>query len=142
MKLHSLNQYHEDILKKYISFVQKTVYQATEGHTVKKFLDFNEVLENIIDFTNAFNKIVKSSNRRTEWAYLTPNLILYACVGFISGLRNKENNELMSRLSEDLFENTIDLIGETTDILEDMKIKEDMQKQILTNLNQINEHNN
>ena len=48
----------------------------------------------------------------------------------------------MSRLSEDLFENTIDLIGETTDILEDMKIKEDMQKQILTNLNQINEHNN
>jgi len=142
MKLHSLNKYHEDILKKYISFVQKTIYQATEGYTAKKFLDFNEVLENIIDFTNSFNKIVKSSNRRTEWAYLTPNLILYACVGFISGLRNRENNELMSRLSEDLFENTIDLIGETTDILEDMKIKEDMQKQILTNLNQINEHNN
>ena len=142
MKLHSLNKYHEDILKKYISFVQKTVYASTEDYTAQKFLDFNEVLENIIDFTNAFNKLVKTGDRRTEWAYMTPNLILYSCIGFLSGIRNKENGQLIDKLSEELFEVTIDVIGETTDILEDINIKEEMQKKILTNLKKINEHNN
>ena len=142
MKLNSLNQNHEDILKKYISFVQKTVYKATEDYDAKKFLDFNEVLENIVDYTNAFNKIVKTSSRRTEWAYMTPNLILYSCIGFISGLRSKQNNDFMDALFENLFERTVDFIGETTDILEDINIKENIQKEILTNLNKINEHNN
>jgi len=73
---------------------------------------------------------------------MTPNLILYSCIGFLSGIRNKENGELMDRLSEELFEITIDVIGETTDILEDINIKEEMQKKILTNLKKINEHNN
>ena len=142
MELNSLNKNHEDILKKYISFVQKTVYQATEDFEAKKFLDFNEVLENIIDYTNAYSKFVKTPQRRTELAYMTPNLILYSCVGFMSGIRNKKNSDLLDELSEDLFETTVDFIGETTDILEDIRIKEKVQKKILTNINKINEHNN
>ena len=142
MKLNSLNKNHEDILKKYISFVQQTVYEATEDFDAKKFLDFNEVLENIIDYTNAFNKIVETSNRRTEWAYMTPNLILYACIGFLSALRNGENNEFIDGLSEDLFEKTVDFVGETTDILDDINTKENIQEKILTTIKNINEHNN
>ena len=142
MELNSLNKNHEDILQKYISFVQKTVYKATEGFEAKKFLDFNKVLENIIDYTNAYGKFIKTPNIRTELAYMTPNLILYSCVGFISGIRNEENNDLLDELSEELFETTVDVIGETTDILEDIIAKEDIQKKILTNINKINEHNN
>lgn len=142
MEINSLNQYHEDIMKKYISFVQKTVYLATEGFEARKFLDFNEILENIIIYSNAFNKIVKSSNKRAEWAYMTPNLILYSCIGFLSGIRNGKNNKLIDELSEDLFEKAVDVMGETTDILEDINIQENIQKKILTNINKINEHNN
>jgi len=142
MELNSLNKNHEDILQKYISFVQKTVYQATEEFEAKKFLDFNKVLENIIDYTNAYGKFIETPNRRTELAYMTPNLILYSCVGFISGIRNEENNDLLDELSEELFETTVDFIGETTDILEDIRAKENIQKKILTNINKINEHNN
>ena len=132
MKISSLNKQHEDILLEYVKFVQGTVYRATEDQQSRKFLDFNEVLENIIDYTNAFNKLVKTPNRMMEWAYMTPNLILYACMGFLTGIKNTENAEDVDFLCEELFEKTVDFIGHTTDILEDIKVKEDFQKKTLT----------
>ena len=45
--------------------------------------------------------------------------------------------KLIDELSEDLFETTVDFVGETTDILEDIKTKEEIQKKILTNKNKI-----
>ena len=142
MELSSLNRKHEEILHKYVIFIQGTVFTATEEYHSSKFSDFNEILNNIIKYTNAFNKIVKSSNRRSEWAYMTPNLMLYATMGFLSGIKDKSNKDIIDELSEELFEMTVDFIGETTDILEDIQEKELMQKKILTNLNKKNEHNN
>ena len=133
MKLNSLNNKHEEMLQKYLLFVQGTVYSATEDYDVKKFSDFNEIIENIIDYTNAFSKIIKtSSRRRSEWAYMTPNLILYSCMGFLAGLKDNKCEELIDVLSKDLFDKTVDFVGETSDILQDIKIKEDMQKELLT----------
>jgi len=142
MDVSSLNQKHEEMLHKYVKFVQGTAYTATEGYESSKFLDFNEVIANIITYTNSFNNMLSSSNRRTEWAYMTPNLMLYATIGFLNGVKNDENSDLIDELSEDLFETTVDFVGETTDILEDIKIKEEMQKKILTNHKTQNEHNN
>ena len=140
MKISSLNQEHEIILHKYVKFVQGVVYHTTEHSQEKKFSDFNEIIENIIDYTNAYDKYVKSNSKLMEVAYMTPNLMLYACMGFLSGVKNKKNTNTIEILSEELFERTVDFIGETTDILQDIKIKEDFQKKILTN--QTNEHNN
>jgi len=142
MKLSSLNQQHEEMLTQYIKFVQGTVYSATEDCDSSKFLNFNEIIENIIDYTNAFNKIVKTTHSRAEWAYMTPNLILYACMGFLAGVKNNENQEVVDSLSQDLFDKTVDLVGETSDILQDIKTKEDIQKKILTIQKEKNEHNN
>jgi hypothetical protein len=142
MDISSLNQKHEEIIHKYLKFVQGTVYTATEGYGSDKFLDFNEILENILKYTNAFNKLIKTPSRRAEWAYMTPNLMLYATIGFLSGVKNDENSELIDELSEDLFDTTVDFVGETTDILEDIQHKEDIQKKILTNHKAQNEHNN
>ena len=86
--------------------------------------------------------MLSSSNRRTEWAYMTPNLMLYATIGFLSGVRNDKNTELIDELSEDLFETTVDFVGETTDILDDIQQKEEIQRKILTNQKTQNEHNN
>ena len=142
MDVSSLNSKHEEMLHKYVKFVQGTVYSATEGYDSSKFLDFNEVISNIITYTNSFENMLGSTNRRTEWAYMTPNLMLYATIGFLSGVKNDENSELIDELSEDLFDTTVDFVGETTDILEDIKIKEEMQKKILTINKTQNEHNN
>tara|TARA_R110000751_G_scaffold230688_1_gene332076 strand:- start:563 stop:991 length:429 start_codon:yes stop_codon:yes gene_type:complete len=142
MKLSSLNKQHEEMLKQYLTFVQGTVYSATENYNSSKFLDFNEIMENIIDYTNAFNQIVKTSHRRAEWAYMTPNLMLYACMGFLAGVKDNENEEEIDSLSQDLFDKTVDFVGETSDILHDIKTKEDMQREILTRQKEKNEHNN
>ena len=142
MDVSSLNQRHEEMLHKYVKFVQGTVYTATEGYSSDKFLDFNEILENILKYTNAFNKLIKTPSRRAEWAYMTPNLMLYATIGFLSGVRNDKNTELIDELSEDLFETTVDFVGETTDILDDIQQKEEIQRKILTNQKTQNEHNN
>ena len=142
MDVSSLNQKHEEMLHKYVKFVQGTAYTATEGYDSSKFLDFNEIIANIITYTNSFNNMLSSSNRRTEWAYMTPNLMLYATIGFLSGVRNDKNTELIDELSEDLFETTVDFVGETTDILDDIQQKEEIQRKILTNQKTQNEHNN
>ena len=36
---------------------------ATEDSEIHKFLDFNQILENIVEYTNSFNRIAKSVNR-------------------------------------------------------------------------------
>ena len=142
MKLSSLNEQHEEMLKQYLTFVQRTAYSATEDYDAHKFLDFSEIIENIIDYTNAFNKIVKTSHRRAEWAYMTPNLMLYACTGFLVGVKNNKNKEVIDALSQDIFDKTVDFVGETSDILQEIQAKENMQKKILTIQKEQNEHNN
>ena len=142
MELSSLNKKHEEILHKYVNFVQGTVFTATEEYSSGKFSDFNEILNNIVNYTNAFNKIVKSSNRRSEWAYMTPNLMMYATMGFLSGIKTKSNKGIIDELSDELFEITVEFIGETTDILEDINTKELVQEKILTTIKNKNEHNN
>ena len=141
MELASLNKKHEEILQKYVNFVKSTVFEATDDYTVQKFIDFNEIIKNIINYTNSFNRIVKTSNRRNEWAYMTPNLLLYATMGFLAGIKNDTNESDIDDLSEELFETTVDFIGETTDILQDIQTKEILQKELLT-MNKKNEHNN
>tara|TARA_R110000751_G_scaffold29008_1_gene75162 strand:+ start:208 stop:633 length:426 start_codon:yes stop_codon:yes gene_type:complete len=141
MELASLNKKHEEILQKYVSFVKSTVFEATDDYSVEKFMDFNEIIKNIINYTNSFNRIVKTSNRRNEWAYMTPNLMLYATTGFLAGIKNDTNESEINELSEGLFETTVDFIGETTDILQDIQTKEVLQKELLT-INKKNEHNN
>ena len=132
MELSSLNSKHEKILHNYVTFIRATVFEATDDYKCEKFIDFNEILENIINYTNSFNQIVKTSNRRSEWAYMTPNLMLYATMGFLAGIKTKVNDEIIEELSEKIFETTVDFIGETTDILQDIKTKEIIQQEILT----------
>ncbi len=134
MEVSSLNKKHEEILHKYMKFVQGTVYSATEEYNSSKFLDFNDIIANIINYTNSFNNTLTSSSRRAEWAYMTPNLLLYSTIGFLAGVKSDKNSELIDELSEDLFETTVDFVGETTDILESIKMKEDIQKRILTEI--------
>ena len=136
----SLNKKHEQMLQKYVNFVKGSVFEATDDYKTNKFVDFNEILNNIIGYTNSFNRIVETTNRRNEWAYMTPNLMLYATMGFLAGIKKKSNENMIEKLSEGVFEKTVEFIGETTDILQDITTKELIQKKILT-FNKKNEHN-
>lgn len=142
MKLSSLNTKHAELLDKYVKYLQGVAYEATEFSAPNKFEEFNEILHNIVNYTNAFQKIVKDSKRVSEWVYMPPNLMLYACMGFLSGIKNKTNKELINELSEDLFERTVDFVGETADILDSIKIKRKAKEKIKTIQEERNEYNN
>ena len=141
MKLSSLNIKHAKLLDKYIKYLQGIAYEATEFSSHKKFEEFNEILYNIANYTNAFKKIVKNSNRVGEWVYMPPNLMLYASMGFLTGIKNKTNKKLIDELSEDLFEKTVDFVGETADILDDIKEKDEIEEKIKIIKKERNEDN-
>jgi len=141
MKMYSLNRKHAKILDKYVKFIQGIIYEATEDCEAQKFEDFNEILINIVNYVNAFKTVVKNSSRVNEWAYMTPNLMLYACMGFLSGIRNKKNKKGIDELSEVLFERTVDFVGETSDILYEMEEKSEIKRRIKQIKKERNEHN-
>ena len=68
--------------------------------------------------------------------------MLYSTIGFLAGIKDKNNKDMIDDLSKELFNMTIEFIGETTDILEDIQIKEKIQKGILNLKTKQDEHNN
>jgi len=124
-----------------VKYLQGVAYEATELSAPNKFEEFNEILHNIINYTNAFQKIVKDSKRISEWVYMPPNLMLYACMGFLSGIKNKKNKILIDELSENLFEKTVDFVGETADILDSIKTKRMAEEKIKIIQKERNEYN-
>lgn len=141
MIMTSLNKKHAHLIEKYIKFVQGIVYEATEDCEPDKFEEFNEILVNIVNYTNAFHKMVKTADRMSEWAYMIPNLMLYAAMGFLSGIKNKTNTKEIDSLCENLFEGTVDFVGETSDILSDIKTKDEIRQKIKKIQKERNEHN-
>jgi hypothetical protein len=130
MKMASVNNEHAELLNDYVTYIQGIVYEATEDSPAKKFEEFNEILANIINYTNAFQKIVKSSKDDREWVYMQPNLMLYASMGFLSGIKNRVNRKLINSLTERLFDKTVDFVGETTDILDEISRRKERAKNI------------
>jgi len=141
MKMYSLNKKHAKLLEKYMKFIQGVIYEATEDYNSDKFCDYNEILANIVNYVNAFKKMVKTSDRLNEWAYMIPNLIMYSSMGFLTGIKNKRNCEHIEKLSELLFEKTLDFVGETSDILTDIKTRDEIQKRLLKIKRKTNELN-
>jgi hypothetical protein len=137
----SVNKKHSQLLDKYVKYIQGVVYEATEFSAVKKFEEFNEILHNIINYTNTFQKIVKNSDKMSEWVYMQPNLMLYTSMGFLSGIKNKKNKNLIDSLTEDLFEKTVDFIGETVNILDAVNEKKEVEKKIKLIQKERNEYN-
>jgi len=141
MKMYSLNKKHARLIEKYMKFVQGVIYESTEDYTCEKYSDYNEILINIINYVNAFKKMVKTDNRLNEWAYMIPNLIMYSSMGFMTGIKNKKNSDQIDKLSELLFEKTLDFVGETSDILTDIRTRDEIQKRLIKIKRKTNELN-
>ena len=130
MDLKGVNSRHSKLLIKYVNFIQGLVYEATELSGTEKFSSFNEVLYNSINYSNTFKEIMKNPKTEREWIYLTPNLMLYSCLGFFAGLKNKHNKHLIESLSEELLAKTVEFLGCTSEILEDIDKEKEVKERI------------
>tara|TARA_R110002110_G_scaffold260787_2_gene476595 strand:- start:1390 stop:1818 length:429 start_codon:yes stop_codon:yes gene_type:complete len=130
MKLQSVNEQHETLIKGYVNFIKGVAYEATENCEYGKFDDYNDILNNIIKYTNEFQKIIESNNQTKEWVFMSPNLMLYSCMGFLSGIRNNKNEEQINVLSEMLFDRTIDVVQKTSSIIDKLDYEKSKQEKI------------
>tara|TARA_R100000734_G_C3315692_1_gene107770 strand:+ start:705 stop:1109 length:405 start_codon:yes stop_codon:yes gene_type:complete len=123
-EIYAVNQKHKALLEKYIVYVKKVAYFATEDSKLGKFREYNDILNTIISYSNNFYEGVRDNkDLKAEFAYIIPNFVLYMTIGFMTGLKNKSNEYDLIMLIDRLTRKTELLTGEITDILnEDLKI--------------------
>ena len=73
---------------------------------------------------------------------MSPNLMLYSCMGFLTGIKNRHNYEMIDSLSEILFEKTIDVVEKTSTIIESMEYAQLKKEKIELIKIKRNEHSN
>ena len=123
-EIYAVNQKHKALLEKYIVYVKKVAYFATEDSKLGKFREYNDILNTIIAYSNNFYEGVRDNkDLKAEFAYIIPNFVLYMTIGFMTGLKNKSNEYDLVMLIDRITRKTELLTGEITDILnEDLKI--------------------
>tara|TARA_R110000744_G_C18950989_1_gene515661 strand:- start:112 stop:516 length:405 start_codon:yes stop_codon:yes gene_type:complete len=115
-----LNQQHREIIENYILYVKKLVYFATEDAGDKKFKDFLTVLDTVFLYSNNFHDSIKERTRMNEeFIFLIPNMTFYLSVGFLTGLKHKQNNEEMQEFIDRMAKKSENITGELADLLID-----------------------
>jgi hypothetical protein len=116
----AVNNKHKMLLEKYIVYVKKIAYFATEDSANGKFKQYHDILETIIAYSNNFYETTANKKQnKVEFAYIIPNFVLYMTIGFMTGLKNKHNEYDLIMLIDRLTRKTENLTGEITDILHD-----------------------
>jgi len=121
MKVDGLNKKHAKYLGNYIKQVQKLIYSATENAPEGKFNEVNDLLANVVRFSNKFREHANKESEINEWCYMIPNLMLYSTVGFLIGIKNKENRDIINEVVEDMFDKTVKMTTMTTTILDELE---------------------
>ena len=121
MKIDALNKKHARYLNSYIKCVQGIMYSSTEEAAEGKFNEINDLLTNVVRFSNKFKENARNKEELSEWCYMIPNLMLYSSVGFLIGIKTKKNKEDINNSIEALFEKTLSMTSKTSEILDTMQ---------------------
>lgn len=124
----NINAKHEDLVTKYLIYIQKQVYIATENADNGKYQDFQELLEDILMYHDDFVGVGLDVENVEEWMFTIPNLTMFTTLGFFAGLRNKENDNLIERCVRNAYSSTMDVVGNLSDLMKDEKEIKSMQK--------------
>jgi len=87
-------------------------------------------------------EIIEHNNKTKEWVFMSPNLMLYSCMGFLTGIKNKYNDDKIDYLSEILFEKTIEVVERTSAIIENLEYEQSKKEKIELIKIKRNEHSN
>ena len=145
MKIDAINQKHAGYLERYVKNIQGIMFDATERARIGKFSEINDLLSNVIRYSNTFKQYrqmylntgfkeyTKNPNEVNEWCYMIPNLMMYASTGFLIGIRNNNNTEDINIAIDRLFEKTVDMTSRTNKMLDELEELGKLEK-LLTNV--------
>lgn len=133
MKIDAINKKHAGVLKNYIKDIQCIMFEATENANVGKFSEINDLLSNVVRYSNKFKEYTKNPKEINEWCYMIPNLMMYASTGFLIGIRSDENTEDVNEAIDKLFETTVTITATTNKMLDELEAIGELEK-MLTNI--------
>ena len=129
----TLNGQHKVLISKQMKFLQARIFMITErDNTIGKFLDFQDIIDTKIKYSNDFEKHAKNDRGEDEWMYMIPTLSLYASLGFIAGIKNDQMETVIDfdEESRNLVESTLDLIGRLSDVLQEHREREGINNEM------------
>ena len=130
-----LNDQHEEIVADHIKKIKKLMYYATEEVGSGKYQDFLIIVNSIFLYSNNFHNTMVDKGSTddgvvAEFIFLIPNMIFYTAIGFLTALKDGENDTEMKHALERIgicCENTT---SELADILIDESEKKEIYKDI------------
>ena len=129
----SLNGTHRRLVSQHLKFLQARLYRITEhDKTVGKFLDYQDILDTIVQYSNDFEDYTKDDRSTEERLYMIPTLSLYASLGFLAGIKNDRMERLVDFEAEmeRFVSSTLNLVGNLSDVLQDIKIKQNIEEEL------------
>jgi|TARA_R100001443_G_scaffold100424_1_gene107836 hypothetical protein len=132
-RIKGINSKHRILVREHLKFLQSRLYDLTEyDKTNGKFLDFVDVLDTIVKYSNDFKDYTNKNRGKDEWMYMIPTLSLYASLGFMVGIKNEEIQKRidMSDMQEEIIAETLELVAELADVLTDYREKKGIEKEL------------
>jgi hypothetical protein len=127
-KFKHINSKHNTLVSKYLTYIQKQVYNATETANDGKYDDFQELLEDIVMYHNDFADTGLNKDNLEEWAFAIPNLTMFTALGFFAGLRNEENDDTIEDCVRNVYSSTMDVVGSLSDLMKDEEEIKEMEQ--------------
>lgn len=130
MRIEAINKKHAGYLQLYIKDIQRIMFNATENAKVGKFSEINELLSNVVRYSNKFKEYTSSESQLNEWCYMIPNLMMYASTGFLIGIRSKDNDDDVNLAIDKLFERTVRITSDTHTLLDELEAIGELEKML------------
>ena len=129
-----INNKHKEIVELNLIQVKKVMYFATEDAGEGKYQDFLDIMNSVYLYSNNFydNMVEKKNDGALleEFLFLIPNMSFYTSIGFLTALKNGENDSDLRDSLEKIGVNCEHITGELADVLIDETEKEKILKDI------------
>lgn len=119
-----LNAKHQVVIEQYIKEIKEKMYFSTEHVGEGKYQDFLEILNSIYLYSNNFyDTMLKNEDSAVydEFIFLIPNMIFYTTIGFLTALKDGDNDEDMIEHLKKIALDCENVTSELADILIDTK---------------------
>jgi hypothetical protein len=124
IELSYLNAKHQAVIGQYIKEIKQEMYFSTEYVGEGKYQDFLEILNSIYLYSNNFyDTMLKNEDSAVydEFIFLIPNMIFYTTIGFLTALKDGDNDEDMIEHLKKIALDCENVTSELADILIDTK---------------------
>ena len=124
----TINSQHAKLLDVYMSKIDETIYNATEGLPAYRYSSFETVKRRGIGMSNEMANHYIEDGGAEEWSMTLPNFLIFSVLGFLSGIKTEDNEKELEDITEELYKFHVKSIDKLTDIGYQFELKRENDK--------------